>query len=235
MLKNSSNRPKQVMKQQIEQSLNIRNDQIGYVFPNISSTDLLPLVLSVQNPLLTSHDLVDTALFDQLIFGTLAPGKTGIGGFLENRSIYQRSQHYQSTEARSLHLGVDVWAPALTPLHAPWPGVIHSFKDNQGFGDYGPTIILEHTIEDATFYTLYGHLSRSSLNGIRVGQLIAKNERVGELGNFPENGDWPPHLHFQVMTDLLGNAGDFPGVIAPSQADFYKTICIDPMLLLKFR
>nr|WKN36747.1 peptidoglycan DD-metalloendopeptidase family protein [Tunicatimonas sp. TK19036] len=223
------------MKEQIEQYLKIRNDLIGYVFPNIEASDLLPLVLSDQNPLLASFDLVDTAVFNHLIFDTLSPGRTGIGGFLENRSIYRRSTLYTTEEVRSIHLGVDVWSPALTPIHAPLDGVIHSFKDNDGFGDYGPTIILEHKIENSTFYSLYGHLSRESLRNKRVGQPIQKDECFAALGNYPENGDWPPHLHFQVMTDLLGNAGDFPGVIAPSQANFYKTICIDPMLLLKFR
>ncbi|MGD1892831.1 MAG: peptidoglycan DD-metalloendopeptidase family protein [Cyclobacteriaceae bacterium] len=130
---------------------------------------------------------------------------------------------------------MDVWTPAGTKAHASWPGRIHSFNDNRGFGNYGPTIILEHAAEGAIFFTLYGHLSRQSLQNIRVGQLVDKSEEVGEVGNYPENGSWPPHLHFQVMTDLLGYEGDFPGVIAPSQKHLYESSCIDPQLLLTFK
>jgi len=223
------------MKERVEQYLKIRNDQIGYVFPNITSASLRTLDLSAQNTQLTPAIVADTTRFDRLITKMLAPEKVGIGGYLETRLLYQRSTMYAGEEIRSLHLGVDVWAPAGTKVYAPWPGRIHSFRDNQGFGDYGPTIILEHAAADATFFTLYGHLSRESLQNISVGQFVDKNEEVGELGNFPENGDWPPHLHFQVITDLLGFEGDFPGVIAHSQRLLFESICIDPMLLLTFK
>ncbi|MEM6845464.1 MAG: peptidoglycan DD-metalloendopeptidase family protein [Bacteroidota bacterium] len=222
------------MKEKVEQHLKLRNDKMGKVFPTILSADLLPLDLSAKNDLLTPEVVSDTVQFDQAINSILS-GKVGIGGFLENRSIYRRSTMYTGEETRSIHLGVDVWTSAYTKVYAPWAGKIHSFRNNGGFGDYGPTIILEHQIERLPFFTLYGHLSRGSLENIYVGQVVNKKQKVGELGPYPENGDWPPHLHFQVMTDLLGNTGDFPGVIAPSEIDFYQTICIDPMLLLTFR
>ncbi len=129
-------------------------------------------------------------------------------------------------------LGIDLWTAAGTPVYAPWDATVHSWRDNEGFGDYGPTIILKHTIADQSFFTLYGHLSRSSLTTLTVGQTIGKNERVGEIGPYPENGDWPPHLHFQVITDLQGWVGDFPGVVAPSRQDYYAKICLDPALLI---
>ena len=221
------------MKQRIEQCLKICNGQIGQVFTNFAASDLLLLDLSHNNTQLTLEIVSDTARFNEAIHKLLS-GKPGIGGFLEHRSLYQRSRMYRGEQPRCIHLGLDVWAPANTPVYAPWPSKVHSFRDNQGFGDYGPTIILEHTIEELRFYTLYGHMSRSSLNDLRVGQAIDKNELVGNLGDFTENGDWPPHLHFQVMTDLLGNVGDFPGVVTQAEQDFYKTICIDPRLLLTF-
>lgn len=223
------------MKKYIEQYLRIRNDQIGYVFPNVTSESLRPLDLSTKNHQLKPEVVSDTTRFDRLISKMLLPGKVGIGGYLEFRTLYQRSNMYLGEETRSLHLGVDVWIQASTKIYAPWPGRIHSFNDNQGFGDYGPTIILEHSAEEVRFFTLYGHLSRHSLQNISVGQFVDKSEEVGELGDFPENGDWPPHLHFQVMTDLLGYEGDFPGVIAPSQRHLFESTCIDPMLLLTFK
>jgi murein DD-endopeptidase MepM/ murein hydrolase activator NlpD len=146
--------------------------------------------------------------------------------------IYHRSNHFKGEEPRTIHLGVDIWTEAGTPVFAPLSGKVHSFRDNAGFGDYGPTIILEHLLDDTLFYTLYGHLSRASLAGLHQGQLFEKGAVLGEIGPYPENGDWPPHLHFQIITDMLGMEGDFPGVASVSKRNFYLSICPDPMLIL---
>lgn len=200
--------------------------------PGLKKDMLMPLDLSAQSPYLRDVDLKDTVAFDHLIFQKVLKGKAGIGGFFENRIIYRRSDHYQGEEPRSIHLGLDLWMPAGTQLFSPLAGMIHSVQDNQGFGDYGPTIIVEHQLEDATFYVLYGHLDRVSLQNRKAGECIAASQWIGNIGNFPENGDWPPHLHWQVMTDMLGHVGDFPGVAAPSDRQFYLQYCIHPDYLL---
>jgi peptidoglycan LD-endopeptidase LytH len=46
------------------------------------------------------------------------------------------------------------------------------------------------------------------------------------------NGDWPPHLHFQLITDMMGNTGDFPGVCLPEEKQAYKVLCPDPIGIL---
>jgi hypothetical protein len=51
---------------------------------------------------------------------------------------------------------------------------------------------------------------------------------IADIGPRPENGNWPPHLHFQVMLDLLGNSGDYPGVAYPDQREVWTSICPDP-------
>ncbi|WP_236705069.1 peptidoglycan DD-metalloendopeptidase family protein [Hymenobacter sp. AT01-02] len=135
--------------------------------------------------------------------------------------------------ARSLHLGVDVWLRAGTPVLAPLDAVVHSVQDNDNFGDYGPTVILQHRLEDATFYTLYGHLSRRETLLLRPGMTVAKGETFTEVGPAPENGDWPPHLHFQVIADMLGLAGDFPGVALPEEQEKWAALCPDPNLILQ--
>ena len=66
---------------------------------------------------------------------------------------------------------------------------IHSFKNNSNFGDYGPTIVIEHEIEFLKFYTLYGHLSTKSLNQIEIGQQFNRGDKIAELGIPAENGD----------------------------------------------
>ncbi|RNI25633.1 peptidoglycan DD-metalloendopeptidase family protein [Rufibacter latericius] len=205
---------------------------------DLNAEDVKRLDFTSANTGLQDAELRDTASFEQFVLGMLQQqnAKVGVGGYFENRVIYRRSEHFEGLgEARSIHLGVDIWAPAGIPIYAPIAGTFHSFQDNANFGDYGPTIILQHELEGIPFYTLYGHLSRTSLEELFVGRSILAGEQVATMGPYPENGDWPPHLHFQLMTDLLGKSGDFPGVCAPSEEAFYRQICLDPNLILKSR
>ena len=159
----------------------------------------------------------------------------GIGGYMEHRTLYARSPLFNTDdEPRRLHLGVDIWAEASTPVYAPMDGTVHSFKDNNNFGDYGPTIILQHNLDGLTLYALYGHLSRESLGVLAVGQPIAKNQQIARLGDIEENGHWPPHLHFQLMFNMEGMAGDYPGVARFSEKEKYLQNIPDPNLILKF-
>jgi len=181
------------------------------------------------------EQLRDTALFDEIVHTMLAEqhATVGLGGYLENRVIYRRSPHFDdTTEARSLHLGLDVWVPAGTPVAAPLGGVVHSLADNNHFGDYGPTIILAHELEGRTFFSLYGHLTRTDLLGLQPGQPVAQGQVFAHVGPYPENGDWPPHLHFQLIADMQGRWGDFPGVAPPSERAYWAALCPDPALLV---
>lgn len=156
------------------------------------------------------------------------------GGYLERRNLYKRSPLFQETETpRNIHLGIDLWAPSYTPVMAAWEGVVHSFAYNDNWGDYGPTIILEHIHNETKFYTLYGHLSLLSLEQLAVGQAVTKGQVIGSLGTAEVNGDYAPHLHFQVILDLQGKRGDYPGVCRVSELEFYCSNCPDPNLLLK--
>ena len=211
--------------------------EFGPVLPvNLRGPGIARLDFTAHNPLVANADLHDTAAFTQLVDALLAAqGATiGIGGYLENRVIYRRSAHFgdPTAEARSLHLGVDVWLPAGTPVLAPLPAVVHSLADNDNFGDYGPTVILQHELEGTIFYSLYGHLSRREWRRLRVGQTLAKGEAFATVGPFPENGDWPPHLHFQLITDMQGHEGDFPGVARPSEREQWAALCPNPSLIL---
>jgi len=194
------------------------------------------LDLSLNNPLVARADCRDnkdvTRLLEEVLSQT---GATyGIGGYDEKRGWYARGEQFsQGVEVRSIHLGIDIWAPSTTPLYAPYDSVIHSVKDNALFGDYGPTVILQHCLDGETFYTLYGHLSRESLEGKESGVQIAQGDLIGEIGAPPINGDWPPHLHFQIILDMLGKIGDYPGVAAQSERENYLTLCPDPNLVLR--
>ena len=218
--------------------LNRHQADFGPVLPvDLNGPNVARLDFTANNPQITNANLRDTAAFDQLVQAMLAEKNAtiGIGGYLENRVIYRRSAHFgpdAAEEPRSLHLGVDVWLPAGTPVLAPLPATVHSLADNDNFGDYGPTVILQHALEGTVLYSLYGHLSRHEWRALRVGQVLQQGEAFATVGPFPENGDWPPHLHFQLITDMGHHSGDFPGVARPSEREKWAALCPDPNILL---
>jgi murein DD-endopeptidase MepM/ murein hydrolase activator NlpD len=185
------------------------------------------------NKTLGASEIADTNLFTGYIDRTLKfnGAKFGIGGYKENRTLYRRSDLFAGEEARSLHLGVDIWGPAGTPVYAALGGRVHSLAYNDNFGDYGATIILLHQLDAVAFHTLYGHLSLADLARYQEGQYITRGQVVGHFGTPAENGNWPPHLHFQVIHELY-TKGDYPGVCKISESEAYLKNCPDADLIL---
>lgn len=200
---------------------------------------LAKMNFTADNTSLYTAILEDTDLFSRYVESVLtkAGARYGIGGYNEHRTIYARSGLFDSTpatdEPRRLHLGVDVWGPALTPVMAPLAGKVHSTGIHNDRGNYGAVVILQHQLGDFEFYTLYGHLSTASTENKYEGQPVATGEIIGELGLPAENGDWPPHLHFQVIRDMQGYKGDYPGVCRFSEREKWLLNCPDPAPLLK--
>lgn len=215
----------------------------------------------------TLDDPEDTAAFTDSIFATMkqANVNVGIGRYNEARLLYSAplfaQPHDELPERRTIHLGIDLFQSADSPIYTPLDGAVHSFGNNTGYQDYGPTIILQHRIasgewrvaggatgdteqatrntqhenndKDLVFYTLYGHLSEESLTGLYPGKVFRKGEQIGTLGDLSVNGGWPPHLHFQIITDILGISCGFNGVAAPSERDVWLSLCPDPNLILQ--
>jgi murein DD-endopeptidase MepM/ murein hydrolase activator NlpD len=211
---------------------------VGKVVDFDPSTDELFLFdFTAANTELTFEVIADTPRFAEYLNRKLAENRCtiGIGGYMEHRTLYARSVHFDTEdEPRRLHLGTDIWMPAGTPVYTPLNGVIHSFRDNDHFGDYGPTIILHHQLDGLELYSLYGHLSRKSLEGLVVGAPVKANQQIATFGNTEENGQWPPHLHFQLMLDMEACMGDYPGVCRFSEKEKYQQNIPDPDLFLKF-
>lgn len=196
---------------------------------------LLPLDFTVSNTELTDEILDHTDVFSAWVNQKLKTNNAiyGIGGYNEHRTIYSRSAHFDTAEEpRRLHLGVDIWAPAETPVYNFFDATVHSFANNNNFGDYGATIILAYEIEGFKFNALYGHLSLASLNDLEEGKFIPAGKSFATLGVKEENGNWPPHLHFQIIEDMGGLKGDFPGVCKFSERDKYLANCPNPNLVL---
>src|ERR1043166_8054875 len=188
-----------------------------------SKAKLIALDFTAKNNEITDDILTDTQIFIDYINNILkgANALYGIGGYAEHRTVYSKSKVFDAKEPggepRRLHLGTDIWGKPHTAVMAPLDGIVHSFAFNDHFGDYGTTIILSHQIDGVTFYTLYGHLSLSSIKNLVGGERIEKGDVFAEFGIPIENGHWPPHLHFQIIVDLetpisIGRSGDYPGV-----------------------
>lgn len=202
------------------------------------SSKILNLNLSQDIPELSDPELKSTEGLHHYIFGKIkaAGAEAAIGGYAEKRNLYRRSSVFEAkNDFRNIHLGIDIWMPAGTEVCAVLPGRIHSFADNNSFGDYGPTIILHHQVGNIEFYTLYGHLSRQSLSGLKTGQIIVGGQVIGSLGTADENVGWPPHLHFQVIKNMQGYHGDYPGVCSEEDSEFYLDNCPDPIKSLRLQ
>ena len=212
---------------------------------NAAKDKLLPLDFTENNTDLTDSILSDTKKFSHYIQDKLsaANARYGIGGYAEHRTIYKRSELFNETkkmgsqiiedEARRFHLGIDIWGKVFTPVMAPLDGQVHSCAFNNRFGDYGATIILSHRLANNSFYTLYGHLSLASIKNLNDGDTIKKGDVFAEFGIAQENGNWPPHLHFQIIKDLQGMKGDYPGVCKYSEREMYMNNCPDADLILR--
>jgi hypothetical protein len=214
-------------------------DAIGKVVDFSPGADCLyHLDLTAGNKELNAATITNTVSFDRWVNEKLYDNGCvyGIGGYMEHRTIYAGIPLFDNgvDEPRFLHLGVDIWGKAGTAIYSPLPGKVHSFNDNDNHGDYGPTIILEHDLDGLKLYSLYGHLNRQSLNTLVAGQNVSVNQRIAVLGNIEENGHWPPHLHFQLMFDIEGSYGDYPGACKYSEKDKYLKNIPDPQLILRF-
>lgn len=160
------------------------------------------------------------------------------GGYLETRPLYctdaYKKESNNGPEYRSVHLGIDFWLNADTEIHSLFDGEVFSISNNNHYKDYGPTLILKHEPKNGcTFYSLYGHLSKTTLGLLKTGQSVKKGDLIAYVGKADENGSWIPHLHFQLMLDMLDYKNDFPGVAFPKEMNVWESICPDPNLLFK--
>lgn len=215
----------------LEELLQENNIRPGKVM-RFDQSKAIKLDLSKDNQALAEIDLNDEHSFSSFIFDQLDKDLIGYGGYGEERGLYSRSDLFEGEEPRTIHLGIDLWTSARTPVYAPLDATIHSFDNRAVHGDYGPVIILEHDLGDKKLYSLYGHLSVSSLEGKQRGQLIKKGEKFAWLGEYKENFHWPPHLHFQLMWDMQGNKGDYLGVCKRTEKEFFLANCPDPSIFI---
>lgn len=199
---------------------------------------IIALDFTEKNEALEKIDLRDVEEFSNYITGELTANhaKFGCGGYDELRVLYKRSSLFDEGDAeepRRLHLGIDIWGDEGTEIFAPLVGVVHSYAFNNNYGDYGATIILSHRIDGFEFFTLYGHLSLADIQNLKEGQEIKRGQKFAHFGKPAENGQWPPHLHFQIINNLSVYRGDYPGVCKLSERENYLANCPNPDIILQ--
>ncbi len=152
-----------------------------------------------------------------------------LGRWGEHRGLYQSEYFTSGDEARTVHLGVDVFCAARTRVQAPLDGVVDILANNARELDYGPLVILKHSTPGGqSFWTVYGHLGDECLKELRAGMPIGAGESFATVGAPPGNGNWPPHLHFQLVLDLLDLGRDFPGVAAAGEQERWLRLSPNP-------
>ena len=92
-----------------------------------------------------------------------------------------------------LHAGMDMSAPAGTPIYAAAAGTVVEAGMVDGTG----TVTIQHEIDGKTWYTSYLHMYEDGIyvkvgDKVKVGQLIAGAGSTGYSTG--------PHLHFEVRT-----------------------------------
>lgn len=205
----------------------------------IPYSEYTPIDLSIANTDLSKIDLVNAEIFENFIENHLRKNnsKVAFGGYNEQRNLYKSSLIFndEEKEERNIHIGMDLWIKAGTPVLAALHGTVYGFDYNTGAGNYGPTIILKHSLENQTFYTLYGHLSVESIEDIEIGTVFTKGQTLATLGDSSVNGGYSPHLHFQIIKNIGENFSDYPGVCNQNDLEYYLKNCPNPNLLLKIQ
>ncbi|RMF02201.1 MAG: peptidase M23 [Bacteroidetes bacterium] len=191
-------------------------------------------------PFAVAENVQNVERFDACIQHMLSEvqATVGLGGYAEKRAFYHTDAYTDGSRRRDTHLGLDIWTRAGTPILATLPAKVYSLQDNAIERDYGPTLILQHEVGDVALphlYTLYGHLDPEVLTRWKVGAQVAVGERLAYIGDRPANGNWPPHLHFQVILHTLGYEGNFPGVAFADELDYWLALCPDPAPLAGLR
>ena len=94
-----------------------------------------------------------------------------------------------------IHKGIDLWAPAGTPVMAYRRGKVVETGNHPG--GYGKYVEIAH--KDG-FVTIYAHLSEISVEEgefVRCGQTIGKSGRTGNASH----SKIEPHVHFEISKD----------------------------------
>lgn len=91
------------------------------------------------------------------------------------------------------HQGVDLLAPAMTPLYAAASGVVSI--SSEGYYGYGVAVEIQHVIGGQNVATLYGHMTYGTRQ-VQVGDYVQAGQLIGFVGS--TGSSTANHVHFEV-------------------------------------
>jgi len=190
---------------------------------------------SSSNPTTLQYDTRDFTEFQRLIIEELeSENKSwGIGRYLEERKNILRNYPDIISEGRFYHLGLDIIVPAGLSLYAPIDGTVLQTGFEEGNGNYGGFIILEHNTSNTVYYSFYGHLDSNHL--VRENQVVVAGEQIGIIGDNPDSGGWFTHTHLQIITEEARLRGMMQnGYISPINLPEVSKLFPDPHFLFRY-
>src|SRR5579859_2560887 len=222
--------------------LQTHSAEIGPVVePDLQSENIPVFDLSVGS--LETGNLLetrDTGFLAQKLTGRMQAMQSpvGMGRYNEARIIHTHvEQHVETNDGPAwptIHLGLDLFLAAGSPVYAPLAGAVHSFSQNNDGTSGSATLVLEHAIaEDGIiFYTLYGNVSAESLTALHAGMSVEQGTQIARTGGGSTSNGLPAHLHFQLITDMLDRQGHFPAYALPDERTVWLSLSPDPNLIV---
>ena len=95
------------------------------------------------------------------------------------------------------HKGVDMLAPALSPVYASADGVVSQSTEG-GSGGYGAYVRIEHVIDGVRISTLYAHMSYGTRE-VEAGETVTRGQVIGGVGR--TGYATANHVHFEVFVN----------------------------------
>lgn len=183
-----------------------------------------------------SLDTTDFESFQSGVFNELnRNGRDwGIGKYLEERRLLLRNYEQIINEGRFFHMGLDIIVPGDTPLFAPIAGRVYRAEVEEGRGNYGGYLILEHNLNGSRFFSFYGHLNSDFR--VNVGDTVNPGDLMAIVGARSEHsGGWFTHTHLQILTEqAMENGRAMQGYISAKDLPLIENLFPSPYLLFRY-
>jgi len=206
-------------------ALYLRHIQHSQLFKNLEN-DPLPIDLSDGNSLLGKVDVRDQKEFQFLLDKKMTPNYSwGLGGYLERRETLLQSFPQMVQEKRFYHLGIDILVPVNTLLHAPLDAVVRMSDYEEGGGNYGGYMLLEHfNPAFETFYSLYGHLNPDAMSPVAT--LLKSGDPFARVGDFHRTEIGIIILIYRLLPNKVWKLGFFTKYTVRGKTWRRSSICV---------
>ncbi len=187
------------------------------------------------NPRCASYDKRNFDVFQRQIMDELrnSGAEWGIGRYLEERRNLLSDYPQIVNEGRIYHLGLDIIVPPGYTLFAPIDGRVWRADIEEGVGNYGGFLILEHHQGDTVFYSFYGHLVSDHL--VHEGDTVKGGDPIGIIGERENSGGWFTHTHLQILTERAIREGrEMKGYISANDLPQLEQLFPSPYPLFRY-